>query len=176
MAPEDEPPVRSLISRSAEATEALGERLGGLLPEAGAVVALDGELGTGKTCLVRGLARSRGVEQGVASPSYTLMHEYEGRTRVLHLDAWMEGRGKAFLQDGGAEWLFTGGLVVVEWAERVRDWLPDSRLDVRLSHLGGPSEDSRRLDLRVRGAGPWALSLRSRLASMDLPEGLEEAG
>lgn len=148
MAAEPRPPVR-LVSRSAEATERVGERLGRALGP-GAVLALSGELGAGKTALVRGLARGLGVEERVSSPTYTLLHEYEGRLRLYHYDAWMEGRERALLAGGGSSWLFDAGVAVVEWAERVADLLPEPRLEVRLAHRG-PEE--RELVLERRGSG-----------------------
>ena len=154
-------PERSFVTHSAEATEELAEQLGaGLGP--GAVIALDGDLGAGKTTFVRGLCRGLdvGPDEDVSSPTYTLMHEYRGRLSVYHFDAWMEGREEAFLEGGGAEWLHAGGVSVIEWAERVRDWLPEPRLEVRLSHLG-PSE--RRLELALVGEDPALAALLAAL-------------
>jgi tRNA threonylcarbamoyladenosine biosynthesis protein TsaE len=153
-----------LVTEGAEATEAVGVALGASL-EAGAVVALDGELGAGKTTLVRGLARGLGIEVPVSSPSFTLMHEYPGRLPLYHFDAWMAGRELAFLEAGGAEALEGDGVAVVEWAERVASYLPAERLDVRLEHLG-PS--ARRLTLVLRGARAdlqRALEAAQRLSS-----------
>ena len=105
--------VRRFVSASTAATEALGANLAQLL-RPGDVVALHGELGAGKTCFVRGLARGLGVAEPVASPTFTLMHTYAGRVPVHHLDAWMQERGEAFLQDGGSEWLAAGGIASLD--------------------------------------------------------------
>ena len=122
-----------LLSRSAEATEGGGGALGRLLlPDS--VVALDGDLGAGKTTFVRGLARGLGLEEGVSSPTYVLMQAHEGgRLPLYHFDAWMEGREKALFLDGGDHWLRAGGVAVVEWAERVEPWLPSEGLLLRFS-------------------------------------------
>jgi tRNA threonylcarbamoyladenosine biosynthesis protein TsaE len=162
-----------LESESPEATEALGAALGAQLGP-GDVVALDGELGSGKTCLVRGLARGLGVTEGVASPSFTLMHTYEGRLPVHHLDAWMRERGEAFLADGGAEWLRADGVALVEWAERIEAWLPTPRVHVALAHRGG---DRRAIRLEVvpgAAGGPRAERLEAVLGALRLPGGLRE--
>ncbi len=164
---------RDLLSHSPEATEELARRLGAVL-EAGAVVALSGELGTGKTRFVRGLALGLGAVERVSSPTYTLMHEYPGRLTLYHFDAWMEGRERAFLEGGGAEWIGAGGVAVVEWAERVAAWLPEPRIEVLLEHRG---PDRRRLRLRVRpGPAPEAAggALERMLADLTLPGGVEE--
>lgn len=160
-------PLR-VASRSVEETEdlaaALGERL-----RPGDVLALDGELGAGKTAFVRGLARGLGVEGPVSSPTYILMNVYSGRLELYHFDAWMEGREQAFLADGGGEWLRADGVAVVEWAERVADWLPRPRLGVRLAHAG-PEE--RRIELEVlRGPDGSDGGLDAVLGGLPLPGG-----
>ncbi len=142
-------PELLFASASPAATEALGEALGlALFP--GVVISLDGDLGAGKTCFVRGLARGLGVQGQVASPSYTLMDAHEGRLPLYHFDAWMEGREKAFFLDGGDDWLHGEGVCAVEWGERVGNWLPRPRLAIRLQHRG-PQE--RRIHLRLEGIG-----------------------
>ena len=163
---------------SAEETEALGEALGRVLP-AGAVVALRGELGSGKTTLVRGLARGLGIPQGVASPTYTLMQAHEGgRLALYHYDAWMEGREKALLADGAGEWLGREGVSVVEWADRVAPWLPMPRIEIDLVPL---APQARRITLRLlsapEGGGRAAeLDLRRALADLGVPPGGREHG
>lgn len=118
-------------SHAAETTEGLGQRLGlGLGP--GALLALVGELGSGKTTLVRGLARGLGVEGTVSSPTFTRMRALLGRVPLYHFDAWRGGAPELF--EEGAEFLAGEGVAVVEWAERVEAALPAPRLLLRLSH------------------------------------------
>ena len=136
---------RRLLSSSPEETERWGERLGERLA-AGDVVALEGELGAGKTTFVRGLARGLQVSEPPTSPSFVLMQEYQGRIALYHFDAWMERRESMFLQGGGAEYLGGDGVAVIEWAERVTAFLPRPRLRVVLSHR---SPDERELRLSV---------------------------
>lgn len=142
---------RHFLSHGEEATEALGAELGARC-EAGTVLALTGDLGAGKTCLVRGLARGLGIEEGVASPSYTLMQAHEGgRLPLYHFDAWMEGREKALFMDGGDEWLHAGGVSCIEWAGRVGEWIPRPHVALALAHR---TPEERSLVLEVVGAGP----------------------
>lgn len=126
---------RTFLSHSPAATEALGEIIGCHVAP-GAVIALDGDLGSGKTCFVRGLARGLDVEDAISSPTYALLQTYTGRLELYHYDAWMEGRERAFLADGGIEWLDAGGVAVIEWSERVADWLPSPRLAIAFEHRG----------------------------------------
>jgi tRNA threonylcarbamoyladenosine biosynthesis protein TsaE len=168
--------IASCVSPSAEDTEALGHGLGQIVP-AGLLIALHGDLGTGKTCLVRGLARGLGLERPISSPSYTLMQTHEGgRLSLHHFDAWMEGRQKAFLGDGALETWEGEGISVVEWAERVGDWLPDPHVVITLRYPEeGRSMNERHIQVGIRGQGsmPWlevgleALKQGGNLAWMD---------
>ena len=160
MAPEVE--LRAL-SRSPETTEDFGERLGAELGP-GALVALVGELGSGKTTLVRGLGRGLGVRDALVSPTFTRMRELAGRLSLYHFDAWRPGSEALF--DEGQELLSGEGVAVVEWADRVAAYLPVPRLELTLLHRG---EHERELRARViagsPGAGPAARALERALAA-----------
>ncbi|MFT5285065.1 MAG: tRNA threonylcarbamoyladenosine biosynthesis protein TsaE [Planctomycetota bacterium] len=150
MANQREPGIELVFhSSSPEATDALAEWLGQHL-EQGCLVTLDGDLGAGKTLFVKGLARGLGVEEHVDSPTYTLMNEYEGRCRMYHCDAWMQGREEAFLADGGQDCLNGNGVTVIEWGSRVKDLLPRGFLAIELAHL---SPTSRSIRLYPDGGG-----------------------
>ena len=163
--------ARTLLSHAPESTRALGTALGRALPP-GTVVALDGELGAGKTCFVQGLASGLGVKDAVTSPTYALLQTYSGRLDLHHFDAFMEGRERALLLDGGLEWMHAGGIAAIEWAGRVRDVLPRPLVWILFEHAG-PHE--RRLSLRVEGEGERAVRLDAILASIEPPDGMEEA-
>ncbi|MBI4245693.1 MAG: tRNA (adenosine(37)-N6)-threonylcarbamoyltransferase complex ATPase subunit type 1 TsaE [Candidatus Rokubacteria bacterium] len=123
------------VSRSPQETEALGEQLGRTL-EAGAVVALTGELGTGKTCFIQGLVRGLGVGIRATSPTFVLINEYRGRLPVHHVDAYRT-RSLAELQELGLPELFDGlGVTVIEWADRARPLLPARTIQVQLRGVG----------------------------------------
>jgi tRNA threonylcarbamoyladenosine biosynthesis protein TsaE len=128
------------------------------------VVALDGDLGSGKTCFVQGLAAGLEVPDPVTSPTYALLQSYSGRLELHHFDAYMEGRERALLQDGGLEWMHADGVAVIEWAERVADVLPRPRLAVRFDHVG-PTE--RRIAIALDGDGPPAAQLAEILSGID---------
>ncbi len=113
--------MATFISHSTAETEALGEKFG-RAAERGWVIALSGELGAGKTQLVKGLARGLGVTARVHSPTFTLVNEYGGgRLKLFHLDLYrLESRGQ-ILSAGLEEFLQPDGVAVVEWAERIYD-------------------------------------------------------
>jgi tRNA threonylcarbamoyladenosine biosynthesis protein TsaE len=154
----------TVLSDSPEATQALAAALGASLC-GGDVLALRGEMGAGKTTFVRGLARGlEADEDEVASPTYTLMHEYPGRLVLRHFDAWMEEREEAFLLGGGAEWLHDpAGVCVLEWAGRVAEHLPEEHLDLELVPL---DLERRELRLTPRGSGSRAERWRALLEDL----------
>ena len=119
----------------------LAERLA-----AGGVVYLSGDLGVGKTTLVRGLLRAMGYEGRVKSPSYGLIESYELEgLSVHHLDLYRLGHPEEIEYLGIADLLDTNSLLLVEWAEKGRGYLPPPTLCIRIEDL---PDQSRRLDLR----------------------------
>jgi len=125
---------------SPEETEAVGAELAGGLT-AGDVVTVSGELGTGKTTLVRGACRALGVEGPVTSPTYTIGHRYRGRVDVSHLDLYRFA-GVSAAEWGDLEPYFGGAVCFVEWPEAGKDVLPPLRFAVSLEHAG---EHTRRI-------------------------------
>lgn len=163
-------PPRTFVSSSVAATEALASLVGAALPRS-AVVALDGDLGSGKTVFVRGLARGLGVREPVTSPTYALMHTYPGDVELSHFDAWMEGRERSFLLDGGLDGLQDGNVAVIEWAERVVDLLPLPRLHVAFEHVG---EHQRRIRVWAEEGPLVGGELSLLVARLGVPKGIVE--
>jgi len=119
--------MATFISHSPAETEALGERWG-RAAERGLVLALSGDLGAGKTQLVKGLARGLGVTARVHSPTFTLVNEYGGgRLKLFHLDLYRLETRAQILSAGIGEFLSPDGVAVIEWAERLEDgrWMMD---------------------------------------------------
>lgn len=103
---------------------------------AGDVVALSGELGSGKTTFAKGLAKALGVrsEREVSSPTFVIIHEYSARLPVFHLDWYRLERVEDADRDLAEECFEARGVTLVEWPERGKDVLPSERIEVRLSH------------------------------------------
>lgn len=151
MCPED-----CVDSPSSSETLRLGGELGRVL-QAGDVIAVSGELGAGKTCLVQGLARGLDVPEAipVTSPTFTLVGEYPGRVPLRHADFYRV-ESYARLVGAGFEDLLDGeGVVVVEWPELFPDALPAERLEVEIAVL---SEQVRRFSFGGRGERARALT------------------
>jgi len=140
-----------LVTCSPAETESLGERLAALL-SGGELICLIGELGAGKTVLVRGLARGLGCPPDeVASPTYVLERLYPGRLTLRHLDAYRLSGPREFEEaDLAGGFSAPGTVSVIEWADRVAEALPAERLEVRMEIL---AESERRLTLEARGEG-----------------------
>jgi tRNA threonylcarbamoyladenosine biosynthesis protein TsaE len=144
-------------TRSREETEALGERLGRAV-HAGDVIALWGELGTGKTTMVRGIAKGLGISpRDVTSPTFIIVHEHDGgRLPLFHIDMYRVSPAETG-SIGWEEALASGGVTAIEWPDRVERTLPHDRIDVRIDHAGG---SERRIRLVPTGDGA-ALTLRA---------------
>lgn len=166
-------------SDSLEATLMLGRTLAAAL-DAGDVIALSGELGAGKTQLVRGIAAGLGAdERSVSSPTFVLMAEYpidevpahlgsrvDPPTAIVHVDAYRM-TGLADLESiGFEEELFRGAVTLIEWADRIGDDMPDDHLRIEIDHAG---ENSRSIRIEAAGGhdakGRWGdrLSLIRRM-------------
>ena len=133
------------VSESVEQTEAVAARLACGL-NGGDFVTLSGDLGAGKTQFVRGLVRGLGGDpRSVSSPTFVLLNVYDsGRLTVYHLDAYRVHGPEDFEAIGFAELLEQGGVVVVEWPERVETLVPKNRIAV---HIAATGPDSRRISV-----------------------------
>jgi tRNA threonylcarbamoyladenosine biosynthesis protein TsaE len=113
--------MATFISHSPAETEALGEKFG-RAAQGGLVLALSGDLGAGKTQLVKGIARGLGISARVHSPTFTLVNEYGGgRLQLFHLDLYRLETSAQVLSAGVEEFLLPDGVAVIEWAERLED-------------------------------------------------------
>jgi tRNA threonylcarbamoyladenosine biosynthesis protein TsaE len=142
--------MQPLIFNSAdeEATSALGGALAAAIP-AGTTIALDGTLGAGKTRLVQAIAAALGVAPGAAvSPTFVLVQEYHGARRIVHVDAYRMRDEDEFLALGAEEYFNSDAIVLIEWADRVANCLPDDRLQIAIEETGA---DSRRFIITALG-------------------------
>ena len=142
-------PCQTETSFSPEETEALGERLAGLL-KPGSVVALRGGLAAGKTCFVKGIARGLGITETVTSPTYTIITEYAARLceqanpggkiiPLYHIDAYRLNSDDDFLNTGAGELIGGQGIAVIEWSERIPASIPQNAITVEIE-ITGPLE------------------------------------
>ena len=98
------------------------------------IICLNGELGSGKTVFTKGIANALGIKETITSPTFSIIKEYEGELPLYHLDVYR--LDEASNDIGIEEYFSKGGIVVIEWAENIKDILPEERLDIKIKVLG----------------------------------------
>ena len=138
------------ISHGAEQTRRIGERLGRLLLP-GDVVCLEGDLGSGKTCMTQGIGRGLGVTLPITSPTFIIVNEYAlpEKRKFYHIDLYRVASVAEARATGLEEYFYGRDICAIEWSERVREILPAERLWITLHDLGGTK---RQLRVDVAGA------------------------
>ena len=122
-----------LISHGPEQTRQMGSNIGELA-QAGDVILLVGELGTGKTCLAQGIAWGLGLVDHIPSPSFVLVREHQGRLDLYHIDFYRLDEVQEIAQLGIDDYLYGQGLCVVEWADRALASLPKEHMLIKFEH------------------------------------------
>lgn len=111
------------------------------------IICLNGELGSGKTMFTKGIANALGIDENITSPTFTIIKEYEGELPLYHMDVYrLDGNTDGI---GIEEYFNKGGVVVIEWADTIKDILPKERLDIKFKVL---DENKRMLILKPYGA------------------------
>jgi tRNA threonylcarbamoyladenosine biosynthesis protein TsaE len=135
-----------LITYSAQETSTLGRRIGAKLSE-GDILALSGELGSGKTCFTAGLARGLGVDENyqITSPTFTLINEYPARFRLCHLDVYRLNSYVDLDDLGFEEYLSGKNIVVIEWAEKINAIIPRTAIFINFEYI---DENKRKITIK----------------------------
>ena len=115
-----------------EETKEIGRKIGRVV-ETGTVVSLQGPLGAGKTVIAKGVAESLGITEAIVSPTFTLVQEYEGRLPLYHLDLYRLDGVDDFEGIGGEELLYSQGVTLIEWSEKIEKILPLDTIRISLS-------------------------------------------
>ena len=132
------------LSNSEAETEDLGERLARTL-SGGAVVAMYGDLGAGKTAFVRGMARGLDLDCRVSSPTFTIVNEYLGQRELIHFDMYRLRSAEELFDIGWEDYLSRGAVCAVEWSENVRDAFFGDEISVTIEKL---SDTGRRISIQ----------------------------
>ena len=132
------------VSHSTAETESFAAALAGRLQK-GDVIALYGGLGAGKTAFVRGLAQGLGATDEVSSPTFALVHEYDGRIPIAHFDMYRIHTMEDLYSTGFFDYLESGCILVIEWSENIEPYLPDRVYKIRVAR--GESENERKLTI-----------------------------
>ncbi|MGM0369610.1 MAG: tRNA (adenosine(37)-N6)-threonylcarbamoyltransferase complex ATPase subunit type 1 TsaE [Bacillota bacterium] len=126
-------------TKNVEETIELGEQLGAKL-NAGDIVCLQGELGSGKTSLAKGICNGLGVEEQVTSPTYKIVNQYRGDLRVNHLDLYRIHKEEELYDLGFEDYIYGDGISIVEWPDKAGTLMPDNYLDINIKGQGDDRE------------------------------------
>jgi len=153
-------------ANGAEQTLKLGEIIGKSL-KPGSIIALTGELGAGKSVLVKGIAKGLDVQEEPNSPTFVIMNRYEGRLPLFHFDLYRVADEDELIAMGYEELFFGKGVAAVEWADRVPGVFPEDTIEIRITIPGGEESKNRR-DITVKGVKEWVLSFKNTAARASL--------
>ena len=129
-------PIEVFISNSAHETEEFAERFAKTITD-GAVIAMKGDLGAGKTCFTRGFAKGMGYDGDVNSPTFAIVNEYQGgRLPVYHFDMYRVVGWEDLYTTGYFEYMESGGVLIIEWSENIVSALPDDVITVTIENIG----------------------------------------
>ena len=137
--------MNTFFSNSAEETIAYGKKIG-LLVKPGDIIALKGNLAAGKTTITKGIAEALGISEDITSPTYTLVSEYYGSIPLYHMDMYRIESIEEFELLGIEHLIFGKGLSVIEWSERIEEYLPDDHIIIDIQR----KEDGSR-EITVKG-------------------------
>jgi len=132
-----------ILTKSESETIFEGEKLG-LTLSPGAVVAMDGGLGAGKTAFTRGLALGLGIEANISSPTFTIVNEYAGKIPLFHFDMYRIDSEDELYDIGWDDYLVRGGVCAVEWSGKIPGAFPKETIFIKMDNTGG---DTRRLEI-----------------------------
>ncbi len=137
--------IQIIKSSSDTETELIGEKIAATLSP-GSVIALTGDLGAGKTAFTRGLARGIGYDGRVTSPTFTIVNEYlGGRLPLFHFDMYRLSSSDELYDIGFDDYLMSGGICAIEWANNVEDALPADTICIKISRI---SDTERNIEIK----------------------------
>ncbi len=125
--------MQKFITSSAEETEAVAENFARTL-KGTEVIAMFGGMGAGKTAFTRGLARGLGIDEGVSSPTFALVNEYNGKFNVYHFDMYRVGSWDDLYSTGFFDYQ-DNGIMIIEWSENIEEFLPENHITVKIDIL-----------------------------------------
>ncbi len=121
-----------IVSKSEKETEEIGRKVAETAKK-GSVISLRGSLGAGKTVFAKGFAKELGITEAIVSPTFTLVQEYEGSKKMYHLDLYRLSGEDEFESMGGEDFLYSDGITLIEWSEKIENMLPDSTIFINIT-------------------------------------------
>ncbi|OPJ56032.1 tRNA (adenosine(37)-N6)-threonylcarbamoyltransferase complex ATPase subunit type 1 TsaE [Alkalithermobacter paradoxus] len=126
--------MEKLVLKDEEYTKEIGYKLGKLLNK-GNVICLKGDLGAGKTTLTQSIAKGLGIDEYITSPTFTIVHEYDGDIPLYHFDVYRIGCSEEMYDIGFDEYINGNGVCIIEWANLIEDIIPKDCLWIELKYL-----------------------------------------
>ena len=126
--------VLSFKTNNAKETEELGLRIGKSLV-GGEVIAMTGDLGSGKTTMTKSLAKGLLIDEHITSPTFTIVNEYEGRLKLFHFDVYRIGDIEEMYDLGFEEYIYSGGVCIIEWSNLIEEILPKDKINIEILYL-----------------------------------------
>jgi len=154
--------VLNLKVNNINETILIGELIGKTLDK-GSIVALNGDLGAGKTVLVKGIAGGLGVEEEPNSPTFVILNTYEGKYPLFHFDFYRLSSENELEDLNYKDYFFNDGITVVEWAERIKEVFPENTITIEIEIPEKIDDDNpiELRDIRIKGGEKWLLLFKN---------------
>ncbi len=150
----------NILLKNIDKTEKLGKLISEIVGR-GCLICLNGSLGAGKTALTQIIAKNLGVNEYVNSPSFNLMNTYNGKYTIHHYDLYKLNSVEEVLDIGIEDYLYTEDVVIIEWAEKIEEILPEERIDIDIQFLNNIRKAV------VSGKGTYYEKLKEEMAQID---------
>lgn len=137
----------NFITNTVEETIKLGIKIGKRL-NPGDIVCIDGDLGSGKTHLTKGIALGLGIDDHITSPTFNIVNEYEGRLKFYHFDVYRVNDPDEIAAIGFDEYIFSDAASVIEWSDYISELIPEEHIQIRIAN---ESETSRNISIQWFG-------------------------
>ena len=145
------------IIENREKTKKFGEYLGSIL-NSGDVICLNGDLGTGKTTMTKSIGLGMGIDDYITSPTFTIINEYYGNLNLYHFDTYRLSSNADVEYLGFDEYFYGDGVCIIEWANRIKDALPEDYLEMNLKRI-----DEEKREVEIVAVGPRSQELLEKL-------------
>lgn len=139
-----------IIVDNLKETMKLGEKIGSLV-NSGDILCLTGDLGTGKTHFVKGLALGLKISEPITSPTFTLVNEYEGRLKLNHFDVYRIEEPDEINTIGFDEYIFSSAVSIIEWSDLIQEFIPEENLHIHIEKLPEKGVDFRKIKISYTG-------------------------
>mgnify|MGYP000356765787 FL=1 len=138
-----------IISHNLQETNFIGKIIG-KNTEKGTVICLDGDLGAGKTTLTQSIAKGIEIDEYITSPTFNIIKEYDGRLKLFHMDVYRINDIIEMIDLGYEEYIYSDGVCIIEWSDKIKEILPENRINMRL--LRGKEENERTFHIDGKGS------------------------